>query len=290
MTLDVSRRYWRCCGTSDSAQAYDKRVHTAQHQLLAVPTMTLDVSRRYWRCCGTSDSAQAYDKRVHTAQHQLLAVPTMTLDVSRRYWRCCGTSDSAQAYDKRVHTAQHQLLAVPTMTLDVSRRYWRCCGTSDSAQAYDKRVHTAQHQLLAVPTMTLDDIKKLLPEDTPASSPAEARACAVSELRARVAERRRALALARLAADAALYLLWAHLRVFLRLAAPSDDHSLTLGSAWRGAGGDELVELRKGLVGVFSDRFTDDLLDNAKNQPAAQRSFLEVLLKDIKSMIQFSPL
>ncbi|XP_028161417.1 nuclear pore complex protein Nup205 [Ostrinia furnacalis] len=165
----------------------------------------------------------------------------------------------------------------------------------DSAQAYDKRVHTAQHQLLAVPTMTLDDIKKLLPEDTPASSPAEARACAVSELRARVAERRRALALARLAADAALYLLWAHLRVFLRLAAPSDDHSLArlaadAAFAWRGAGGDELVELRKGLVGVFSDRFTDDLLDNAKNQPAAQRSFLEVLLKDIKSMIQFSPL
>ncbi|XP_063836750.1 uncharacterized protein LOC135085892 [Ostrinia nubilalis] len=38
----------------DSAQAYDKRVHTAQHQLLAVPTMTLD-----GECRGATGAAAA---------------------------------------------------------------------------------------------------------------------------------------------------------------------------------------------------------------------------------------
>ncbi|KAL0850619.1 hypothetical protein ABMA28_012378 [Loxostege sticticalis] len=169
--------------------------------------------------------------------------------------------------------------------------------TLQRAQHHDKLLHTAQHQLHSVPTMTLDDIKKLLPEDAPASYPAEARACAVSELRSRVADRRRDLQLVRLALDGALYLLWAHLRVYLRVAAAppenaigDHDMSLSVGVAWRASGGTELVALRKGLVGVFNDRFVEDLLDTAKSQPAAQRGFLEVLLKDIKNMIQFSPL
>lgn len=72
----------------------------------------------------------------------------------------------------------------------------------------------------------MSDIKKLLPEDAPASSPAEARACAVSELRSRVADRRRDLQLVRLALDGALYLLWAHLRVYLRVAAAPPENAI----------------------------------------------------------------
>lgn len=40
--------------------------------------------------------------------------------------------------------------------------------------------------------------------------------------------------------------------------------ALSVGVAWRASGGTELVALRKGLVGVFNDRFVEDLLDTAK--------------------------
>ncbi|CAH2257656.1 jg13054 [Pararge aegeria aegeria] len=67
-------------------------------------------------------------------------------------------------------------------------------------------------------------------------------------------------------------------------------YAITRPAAIRGAAGDEPTELRKELLSVFNERFVDELLDTAKNQPPIQRGFLEVLLKDIKTMIQFSPL
>ncbi|KAG6463417.1 hypothetical protein O3G_MSEX013860, partial [Manduca sexta] len=34
--------------------------------------------------------------------------------------------------------------------------------------------------------------------------------------------------------------------------------------AWRGAGGEEASQLRKELIAVFNDRFTEQLLDTAE--------------------------
>ncbi|CAG9783349.1 unnamed protein product [Diatraea saccharalis] len=158
-----------------------------------------------------------------------------------------------------------------------------------SVQHLDKLLATQQHQLQSVPSMTLSDIKKLTGDVSGSVSPAEERARGVCVLRARVGARRVQLQRARAALEHALYLLRDALRVHLRLAAaPPPAHPAS--SAWRGAGGDDLPELRKGLIAIFNDRFIDELLETTKNQPPPQRGFLEVLLKDIKSMIQFSPL
>ncbi|KAJ0180868.1 hypothetical protein K1T71_002953 [Dendrolimus kikuchii] len=159
-------------------------------------------------------------------------------------------------------------------------------------QHHDKLLATAHHQLQSVPTMTLDDMKKLLPAESSPASPVEARSAVASALRERVRTRRLLLQYCTHALEAALYLVWAHVHVYLRVAVPTDSGAVALsrGDAWRGAGGDELPELRKGLIDVFNDRFTEQLLDTTKSQPPSQRSFLEILVKDIKSMIQFSSL
>ncbi|XP_050357283.1 nuclear pore complex protein Nup205 [Nymphalis io] len=159
-------------------------------------------------------------------------------------------------------------------------------------RAHDKLLATVQHQLHNVPAMTLLDMKKLLGAEAPPASPVEARAAVVTRLRERAAARRRELQLCEHAAHAALQLLWAHARLLLRASLPQADSpgdSLTKSAALRGAVGEEAVLLRKELLAVFNERFVDELLETAKNQPPVQRGFLEILLKDIKTMIQFSP-
>ncbi|XP_039765350.1 nuclear pore complex protein Nup205 isoform X2 [Pararge aegeria] len=158
--------------------------------------------------------------------------------------------------------------------------------------AHVKLLDTVHHQLPKVHSMTLSDMKKLLGEELSAASPVEARASVVHTLRARARARRLQLQCCEQAAHAALQLLWAHTRLHLRAAGPGDaaDTAITRPAAIRGAAGDEPTELRKELLSVFNERFVDELLDTAKNQPPIQRGFLEVLLKDIKTMIQFSPL
>ncbi|XP_052758828.1 nuclear pore complex protein Nup205 isoform X2 [Galleria mellonella] len=180
-------------------------------------------------------------------------------------------------------------------------------------QLHDKLLATVHHQLQNVSTMTLDDMRKLVTEQAAEEaaeaageageareagepwSPAETRARCVRQLARRRRARRAALQRCRFALEAALQLLWAHLHVYLRLTAAPQPVSatgdlLSVSMAWRAAGGEELPELRKGLAAVFNDRFTEQLIDTAKNQPPAYRDFVEVLLKDIKSMIQFSSL
>ncbi|CAH2100438.1 unnamed protein product [Euphydryas editha] len=165
-------------------------------------------------------------------------------------------------------------------------------------RAHHKLLATVQHQLQNVPSMTLIDMKKLLGESTAPSPPVEARAALVARLRERALVRRRELQLCEHAAHAALQLLWAHARLVLRAALPLDlerrhgDGSfpaMTKAAAISGSVGEEAVMLRKELQTVFNERFVDELLETAKNQPPVQRGFLEVLLKDIKMMIQFSP-
>ncbi|CAG4927678.1 unnamed protein product [Colias eurytheme] len=157
--------------------------------------------------------------------------------------------------------------------------------------AHDKLLATVQHQLHSVPSMTLTDMKKLL-EEEPVSAPLEARAAVVSRLRARAHVRREVRAHCAHALHAALYLLWAHTRIYLRAAfsAQTNRYNAPPRTAISNAmAGEEALQLRNSLVAVFTDRFTDELLETAKNEPQMQRGFLEVLVKDMKTMIQFSP-
>lgn len=156
---------------------------------------------------------------------------------------------------------------------------------------HDKLLATCIHQLQKLPTCSLDDMRKLLPDDCQSLSPLECRARALSVVQARVRTRRQESRAATHALSAALHLVWARTALLLRMrptlahSFSTDDDAIT----WRATGDDQL-ELHKELVALFNDRFTEQLLDTAKNQSAAHRSFLEILVKDIKSMIQFSPL
>ncbi|XP_047033205.1 nuclear pore complex protein Nup205 [Helicoverpa zea] len=157
---------------------------------------------------------------------------------------------------------------------------------------HEKLLATTRHQLHNLPTMSLDDMRKLVPGSDDTLSPAEWRSRAAAALGGRVRTRRQALGAAAHALEAAAHLLWARARLLLRKHLPTDDNDnsmLNTSSGWRSSG-DEVPELRKELIAVFNDRFTEQLLDTAKNQPQIHRSFLEILVKDIKTMIQFSPL
>ncbi|XP_045453305.1 nuclear pore complex protein Nup205 [Melitaea cinxia] len=162
-------------------------------------------------------------------------------------------------------------------------------------RAHGKLLATVRHQLHSVPSMTLMDMKKLLGESL-APSPSvqsEARAALVTRLRDKALQRRRELQLCSHAAHAALQLLHAHARRVLRVSLPDqlamETDAMTKAAAIRGAVGEDAVMLRKELQTVFNERFVDELLETAKNQPPVQSGFLEVLVKDIKTMIQFSP-
>ncbi|XP_072935362.1 nuclear pore complex protein Nup205 [Epargyreus clarus] len=160
--------------------------------------------------------------------------------------------------------------------------------------AHDKLLATTHHQLHSVPAMTLADMKKLLGDESTPASPLEARAAVLARLRARARVRAAELQYCEHALHAAAHLVWAHARLCLRLALPvphtNTDTALSAAGTLSAALGSEPAALRERLLAVFTDRFVDDLLDTTKNQPAVQRGFLEVLLKDIKTMIQFSPL
>ncbi|XP_045513787.1 nuclear pore complex protein Nup205 [Pieris brassicae] len=158
--------------------------------------------------------------------------------------------------------------------------------------SHSKLLATVHHQLHSVPSMTLVDMKKLLGDESTPSSPLEARAAVISQLRARADLRRREVQYCSHAMHSALYLLWAHTRIYLRaaFAAPTNKYAaLSRTPAVSVSVGEESIELRKALVTVFNDRFVDELIDTTKNQSQLQRGFLEVLVKDIKTMIQFSP-
>ncbi|CAK1548023.1 unnamed protein product [Leptosia nina] len=158
--------------------------------------------------------------------------------------------------------------------------------------SHNKLLATVHHQLHSVPSMTLVDMKKMLGDETTTSSPLEARAAVVTQLRARANTRRLEVQYCAHALHSALYLLWAHTRIYLRAAFaahPTKYAALSRTQAVGALAAEEASEIRKSLVAVFNDRFTDELIDTTKNQSQIQRGFLEVLVKDLKSMIQFAP-
>ncbi|CAG9575380.1 unnamed protein product [Danaus chrysippus] len=146
-----------------------------------------------------------------------------------------------------------------------------------------KLLATLRHQLQNVPAMTLSDMQKLLESSSSPQSPVEARACVLSRLRERSCSCSAALQCCRQAAQAALHVVWADARRLLR------GPPALGGPAVSGAARDAAVALQTELRAVFNERFIDELLETTEHQPAMERGFLEVLVKDIKTMVQFAP-
>ncbi|XP_060810669.1 nuclear pore complex protein Nup205 [Amyelois transitella] len=314
-------------------QLHSKLLQSVLHQLHSLPQMTQDAAPRCGVMLQLLQALlqrlQLHSKLLQSVLHQLHSLPQMTQDggcySGSRLQLLQALLQRLQLHSKLLQSVLHQLHSLPQMTQDgeletvvyrmVSWKRWSISsllgvGYSGSRlqllqallqrlQLHSKLLQSVLHQLHSLPQMTQDDMKKLLPQEESSASqwesPAEVRAGAVCSLRARARSRRVSLQRCALALEAALQLLWAHARLYLRLTAPADaatngDASMTLATAWRGAGGAELPELRKELIAVFNDRFVDQLLETAKSQPPSYRGFMEVILKDIKSMIQFSPL
>ncbi|XP_050663586.1 nuclear pore complex protein Nup205 [Leptidea sinapis] len=151
--------------------------------------------------------------------------------------------------------------------------------------------------IAAVTDMTPLEIKNLLGEEATPSSPLEARAAAVSLLRQRHRARRQELAYCEHVLQAALHVLWARARLYLRTSVPlryaewCDNSNVSRSEVLSvtSVGAEAAAELRSALIAMFNDRFTDELLDLAKKQSEVDRGFLEILVKDIKLMVQFTP-
>ncbi|XP_061722794.1 nuclear pore complex protein Nup205 [Cydia pomonella] len=129
------------------------------------------------------------------------------------------------------------------------------------AHHYNKALTTTLHRL---------DMRALLPSGDSGDSPA-----------ARARSLRRQLQQCGHAACLALHLLW-------RMAQCSKHRAdaPALNGTWQAAPGAVPAELRKELAAAFSERFTQSLLDCAETQ-STQRFFLDVIVKDIKTMMQF---
>ncbi|KAJ2946743.1 hypothetical protein O0L34_g12803 [Tuta absoluta] len=247
--------------------------------------------------------AHSAGKLLATQRHQLAntrAITTAGECTTCEYTNTLQHVNTQTHYNMRIHDGSRVLFR-PSLAVGGEGEAGPHCGAVTHllqhmcarAHSAGKLLATQRHQLANTRAITTADMKKLLPPDSANLSPVEMRARVVSLLRTRLRARKLELSYCSHACEAALYLVWAHARVYLRQAVPTDLHdttALSVAKAWSSAAGNDLPELRKGLVAVFNDRFTDQLLETSKNQPAAQRGFLEVLLKDIKTMIQFSPL
>ncbi|KAL3284709.1 hypothetical protein HHI36_018857 [Cryptolaemus montrouzieri] len=102
----------------------------------------------------------------------------------------------------------------------------------------------------------------------------------------------------------ALYLIWVHLDYYMLKAIPRAKHfgpasakstinlDESLASAteatWK-VTTDDISNLKQGLVSIFNDSFTKQLLETLHDLPESDKGFAESLLRKIKRLIQFVP-
>ncbi|KAK9882396.1 hypothetical protein WA026_020918 [Henosepilachna vigintioctopunctata] len=102
----------------------------------------------------------------------------------------------------------------------------------------------------------------------------------------------------------ALYLIWVHLDYYMLKAIPRGKHfgpssgrtvnnlDESLASAteatWK-VSTDDISNLKQGLVSIFNDSFTKQLLETLQDLPESDKGLAEALLRKIKRLIQFVP-
>ncbi|XP_060535293.1 nuclear pore complex protein Nup205 [Cylas formicarius] len=100
----------------------------------------------------------------------------------------------------------------------------------------------------------------------------------------------------------ALYLVWAHLDYYMLRAIPkpkayihsntsiSVDASLasSLETTWK-VSTETISNLKQGLVSLFNDSFSKQLLETAQDRSESDKGFVEALLRKIKRLVQFVP-
>ncbi|CAH1170192.1 unnamed protein product [Phaedon cochleariae] len=101
-----------------------------------------------------------------------------------------------------------------------------------------------------------------------------------------------------------LYLIWSHLDFYMLRAIPKPrvygglstnaafSHEATLASSseatWK-VSTDVISNLKQGLVSLFNDSFTKQLLETSQDRNDSDRGFVEALLRKIKRLVQFVP-
>ncbi|KAF2884227.1 hypothetical protein ILUMI_21962 [Ignelater luminosus] len=104
--------------------------------------------------------------------------------------------------------------------------------------------------------------------------------------------------------DNTLFVLWAHLDYYMLRAIPRMRHGdipdlsttlnldVTLASAseatWK-VSADDISNLKQGLVSIFNDSFSRQLMETAQQGSDVKKQFVENLLRKIKRLIQFVP-
>ncbi|KAG5873933.1 hypothetical protein JTB14_014533 [Gonioctena quinquepunctata] len=100
-----------------------------------------------------------------------------------------------------------------------------------------------------------------------------------------------------------LYLIWSHLDFYMLKAIPRPkSYGYTTNSTFNSEGTlasateatwkvstDVLSSLKQGLISLFNDSFTKQLLETAQDRSESDRNFVEALLRKIKRLVQFVP-
>ncbi|XP_018577858.1 nuclear pore complex protein Nup205 [Anoplophora glabripennis] len=165
------------------------------------------------------------------------------------------------------------------------------------------------HDLLArklkeIPDMNSLDLRHYIEESVDNTDLSSKRERAYEIISERLKKKKKELKYCVFIIENALYLIWSHLDFYMLRAIPKSKsygyiHSNTtlnpdmaLASAseatWK-VSSDIISNLKQGLVSLFNDSFSKQLLETAQGRTELDKGFIEVLLRKIKRLIQFVP-
>ncbi|KAB0795840.1 hypothetical protein PPYR_09901 [Photinus pyralis] len=154
-----------------------------------------------------------------------------------------------------------------------------------------------------IPTMTTVELKKFM-NLTEIQNIEAVRENAADIIADKLKKKRQEFDYCAFLIDNLLYILWLHLDYYMLRAIPKMRHgelpdlsgslnlNVTLASAseatWK-VSTDDLSNLKRGLVSVFNDSFSRQLIETTEGRSEVNIHFVEILLRKIKRLIQFVP-
>ncbi|KAK5642892.1 hypothetical protein RI129_009059 [Pyrocoelia pectoralis] len=154
-----------------------------------------------------------------------------------------------------------------------------------------------------IPTMTSIELKKFM-NLTEIQNIEAVRENAIDIIADRLKKKRQEFDYCAFLIDNLLYVLWLHLDYYMLRAIPKIRHgalpdlsgtlnlNVTLASAseatWK-VSTDDISNLKSGLVSVFNDSFSRQLIETTEGRSEINVHFVEILLRKIKRLIQFVP-
>ncbi|XP_067003269.1 nuclear pore complex protein Nup205 [Anabrus simplex] len=154
---------------------------------------------------------------------------------------------------------------------------------------------------MSLASMNSTELKEFVPESAMSGNVQESRVEAAQNLESRISNKRQELKYCSYLIDNCLYIVWSHLDYYMLRALPKSCFGTpynkdivtgtilsTTETSWK-TSADDISQLKQGLVSVFNDTFSKQLLETKQEKTASDKGFVEALVRRIKRLIQFVP-